>query len=182
MLQLPLYIDGAALVGPRGPPGPARAPIVVRTWTNWTGSVPMTVGNAPYQYYTEFGMAMPQRNPGDVILVQARAEVTNPYPFNVQLVRYIGYGLPDAQQHETVTLTPARAENVTPNMHHMTIDIDAVIDDQLLTHVGLPLTLPANWVLTLMMEAASDAASAGQSLVHEGPGYGELVAVIFPAG
>lgn len=182
LIPVVIAVDPARLpVGPPGPPG-GRPPTVVRTWTNWTSAVPMTGGvSDPYKFYTEYGMAMPQRNPGDVILVSAQGEVTNPYTFNVQCARYIGYGLPDSEQHETIPFSPNRAENVTPDMHHMTIDCVAVIDDALLQKVGLPLTLPAGWVLTLMMEAASTSAEPGDYLVNEGPGYGELVAVIWAA-
>ena len=162
------------------------APSIVRTWSRYAATIPMTNGST-YWFFAAYVMEMPQRNPGETILVSGQAEVTNPYPFNVMCTRYIGYSVPNPQapmpdnSAANTQLSPARAENVTPDMHHMTVDCVAVIDDQLLTHLGLPLTLAANWWLTLTLCAASTAATAGEALVNEGPGYGELVAVIFPA-
>jgi hypothetical protein len=149
---------------------------VVRTFVNWTAAVPITVGYAPYKFFTEYGMAMPERLPGQVILIGASAEVTNNYGYNCQLDAYLGYGLPDANQDETKTLTPNSGGNITPGEHHHPIHIVGVIDDALLTRWGLPLTLPYNWVLTLMLQAASTAALPGDYLTNEA-GTGELWAV-----
>lgn len=155
---------------------------VVRTWTPYTSQVPITVGTTGYKFYTEYALTMPPRNPGDIIIVTANAEVTNPYAFNVQLDSYIGYGLPDSNQDQTAPLTPLSGTNIPPETHHQLVRLTGVIDDALLKHVGLPLSLPANWMLALMMESATtDPRGSGSSLINEGPGNGELVAVIFPA-
>lgn len=183
-----IVVDSSKLpAGPPGDPGTPGAPgapggavpVVVRTWTASSNAIPMTDGTT-YQFYMEYQLAMPARGPGDVIIVNAQGETTNPYPFNVMADRYIGFG-PISGTAQNPQLCPIRAENVTPDMHHMTIDCMAVIDDQLLTRLGLPLTIPAGWIVTLTMVAASTDAQPGEALINEGPGYGELVAVIYKA-
>jgi hypothetical protein len=42
------------------------------------------------------------------------------------------------------------------------------------------LTILAPWQIPLVLEAASTDYTSGDALILEGPGYGELVAVIYP--
>jgi hypothetical protein len=114
-------------------------------------------------------LAVPALRPGDVIVLLGQFEVTNPYPFNLQLDRYIGRGPVTSAMPTAEPLTLITGDNVPPEIHHKRDVVYAVDSGQ-----------TGDTTYEIILESASLASVPGDALVLE-RGYGELVVLVVPA-
>lgn len=125
----------------------------------WVTSLALTSGS-PYNFQTVYSVTIPNVLPTDAITCNAQAEVTNDLGYNVQVDRAIAYGTvngayPSASQ-------PITTENVTPDMHHMTINWTWIDTGN-----------SGSVTYSLDLAAASTSAGSGASITVE-QGYGYL--------
>lgn len=123
------------------------------------GALPLTT-ESPYNWASIYAVTIANLQPSDVVQCIAQGEVTNNLGYNVQVDRMFATSI--TNQAWPQQLGPARGENVTPDMHHMTID-DSLID------TGRSGTV----TYSLVMSAASTNALMGDTLTIE-QGYGAL--------
>lgn len=122
-------------------------------------SLPLTAWS-PYNWGSVYAVTIPNLQPSDVVQCVAQAEVTNNLHFNVQVDRVLAIGT--TNQAWPAIINPVTSENVTPDMHHMAINM-SVID------TGRSGTV----TYSLVLSAASTNAQQGDAVTVE-RGYGGL--------
>lgn len=127
-------------------------------------SLPLTTGQSSttseqYVFGSVYSVTIPNLHPDNVIECKAQAEVTNPYQYNVQIDRGFAVGTTDEAFPNMID--PLNSENVTPDMHHMSINIS----DQFHGYSGTV-------TFSLVLSAASTSAQLGDAVrVEQGYGY-----------
>jgi hypothetical protein len=121
----------------------------------------------PYTYWSAYGVQVSNLSPTDVLHLNAQAEVTNPWQFNVQVDGAFANGSTYGGNTFNLVGLPNIGQNLTPAMHHMVVARQAWV-------TGLTGTVFFSFVL----EAASTDMTASQnSLVLEKGDGGIQVAV-----
>src|SRR5215831_17802658 len=133
---------------------------------NMTGK---TAGvNEHYTYWTAYGVEVSNLSPTDVLHLNAQAEVTNPWQFNVQVDGAFANGSTYGGHTFTLVGLPNIGQNLTPDMHHMVVARQAWV-------TGLTGTVFFSFVL----EAASTAMTATQNYLVLENGHGAIQVAVF---
>jgi hypothetical protein len=75
----------------------------------------------PYTFWTAYGVEVSNLSPTDVLHLNAQAEVTLPFRFNVQVDGAFACGLVHGEHTFKLVGLATCGQNVTPNMHHMVV-------------------------------------------------------------
>src|SRR5215467_4507563 len=75
----------------------------------------------PYTFWTAYGVEVSNLSPTDVLHLNAQAEVTNPFPFNVQVDGAFANGSTYGGNTFNLVGLPNIGQNLTPDMHHMVV-------------------------------------------------------------
>ncbi len=134
-------------------------------------SLGVTIGSSNYRHRSQILLTMPARNPGDVTQITAKCELTNSLGITVMVGCYIGFGRTSSAGLPSLSLP--RTFDIS-NQGHFRLEEEALIMDDDLDELGLPLNLPAGWVTSFVLYAASDSSYTGATLKVESPGYSEM--------
>lgn len=121
--------------------------------------LPLTTWS-PYNWASTYAVTIPNLQPSDVVQCIAQAEVTNNLRYNVQVDRVLAIGTTNQAWPDTIN--PVTSENVTPDMHHMAVNMSVIDTGR-----------SGNVTYSLVLSAASTNALQGDTLTVE-HGYGGL--------
>lgn len=121
-----------------------------------------------YTYWTAYGVEVSNLSPTDVLHLNAQAEVTNPWQFNVQVDGAFANGSTYGGNTFNLVGLPNIGQNLTPDMHHMVVARQAWV-------TGLTGTVFFSFVL----EAASTAMTATQNYLVLENGHGAIQVAVF---
>src|SRR5215469_4519121 len=121
-----------------------------------------------YTYWTVYGVEVSNLLPTDVLHLNAQAEVTNPWQFNVQVDGAFANGSTYGGNTFNLVGLPNIGQNLTPDMHHMVVARQAWV-------TGLTGTVFFSFVL----EAASTAMTATQNYLVLESGHGAIQVAVF---
>jgi hypothetical protein len=122
----------------------------------------------PYTYWTTYGVEVPNLSPNDVLHLNAQAEVTNPWQFNVQVDGAFANGSTYGGNTFNLVGLPNCGQNLVPAMHHMVVARQAWV-------TGLTGTVFFSFVL----EAASDHMTSIQNYLVLEKGCGGIQVAAF---
>lgn len=124
----------------------------------------------PYTYWSAYSLTVPNLKPADVVLLIGQYEVTNPWPFAVQVDEVITRGPGSYGATSVSNVNRVSGQNVDPSTHHRRDSVLAVDTGQ-----------SGSVEYNLTLEAASTGKTDTQNyLVLEK--NGELKALVFRAG
>ena len=121
-----------------------------------------------YTYWTAYGVEVSNLSPTDVLHLNAQAEVTNPWQFNVQVDGAFANGSTYGGHTFNLVGLPNIGQNLTPDMHHMVVSRQAWV-------TGLTGTVFFSFVL----EAASTDKTATQNYLVLENGHGAIQVAVF---
>jgi len=121
-----------------------------------------------YTYWTAYGVEVSNLSRTDVLHLNAQAEVTNPWQFNVQVDGAFANGSTYGGNTFNLVGLPNVGQNLTPDMHHMVVARQAWV-------TGLTGTVFISFVL----EAASTAMTATQNYLVLENGHGAIQVAVF---
>ena len=121
-----------------------------------------------YTYWTAYGVEVSNLSPTDVLSLNAQAEVTNPWQFNVQVDGAFANGSTYGGNTFNLVGLPNIGQNLTPDMHHMVVARQAWV-------TGLTGTVFFSFVL----EAASTYMTATQNYLVLENGHGAIQVAVF---
>jgi hypothetical protein len=124
--------------------------------------------NEHYTYWTAYGVEVSNLSPTDVLHLNAQAEVTNPWQFNVQVDGAFANGSTYGGNTFNLVGLPNIGQNLTPDMHHMVVARQAWV-------TGLTGTVFFSFVL----EAASTDMTATQNYLVLENGHGAIQVAVF---
>lgn len=151
--------------GPQGPAGTsASRPSFYFDTTENATNIPITTGSA--NYVVLYSVPITVNGPLDIITVFSQLEVTNPYTYNVGVGRYVVIST-SATSVLGTTITPAVMDNVTPDMHHMVVNVNSVTS-------GVP---AGSYFINFVGYAVANNAGSGAQLVVE-QGYGNTKVLV----
>jgi hypothetical protein len=140
-------------------------PLHITSDDSWINSLQLT-NSPPYNWQTVIAVGVPNVLSTDIVKCHAITEVTDDLGYNVQVDRTIARGTTGGTYPGAYPTLPAfgviTAENVDPNMHHMTVETESV-----------DYGVSGNMVYSLVMSAASTAAGTSSYLTVE-KGYSRL--------
>jgi hypothetical protein len=119
----------------------------------------------PYTYWTTYGVEVPNLSPTDVLHLNAQAEVTNPWQFNVQVDGAFANGTTYGGNTFNLVGLPICGQNLVPAMHHMVVP----------RVTGLTGTV----FFSLVLEAASDHMTPTQNYLVLEKGCGGIQVTVF---
>jgi hypothetical protein len=122
----------------------------------------------PYTYWTAYGVEVSNLSPTDVLHLNAQAEVTNPWQFNVQVDGAFANGSTYGGNTFNLVGLPNIGQNLTPDMHHMVVARQSWV-------TGLTGTVFFSFVL----EAASSEKTATQNYLVLEKGHGGIQVAVF---
>jgi len=122
----------------------------------------------PYTYWTAYGVEVSNLSPTDVLHLNAQAEVTNPWQFNVQVDGAFANGSTYGGNTFNLVGLPNIGQNLTPDMHHMVVSRQSWV-------TGLTGTV----FLSFVLEAASTSKTATQNYLVLENGHGAIQVVVF---
>ena len=122
----------------------------------------------PYTYWTTYGVEVPNLSPKDVLHLNAQAEVTNPWQFNVQVDGAFANGSTYGGNTLNLVGLPNWGQNLVPTMHHMVVARQAWV-------TGLTGTVFFSFVL----EAASTDMTATHNYLVLEKGHGGIQVAVF---
>jgi len=122
----------------------------------------------PYTYWTAYGVEVPNLSPTDVLHLNAQAEVTNPWQFNVQVDGAFANGTTYGGNTFNLVGLPICGQNLVPAMHHMVVPRQAWV-------TGLTGTV----FFSLVLEAASDHMTPTQNYLVLEKGCGGIQVTVF---
>ena len=119
-----------------------------------------------YTYWTAYGVEVSNLSPTDVLHLNAQAEVTNPWQFNVQVDGAFANGSTYGGNTFNLVGLPNIGQNLTPDMHHMVVARQAWV-------TGLTGTI----FLSFVLEAASTDMTPTQNYLEVG--WGGIQVAVF---